>query len=256
MLPPFGNTFLRQRYHLRCDKLIESNEMRQENQSRASAILPVRRSKQEAKQFYNRISRFYDYLTGAFERKYREMALSQLSIQEGETVLEIGFGPGHCLKRIAQSAGNAGKAYGIDISSGMLEVTKRRLEKAQLLDRVELYCGDAVNLPYDDNTFDAGFMSFTLELFDTPEIPKVLEEVKRVLKPGGRLGIISMSREDGESIPLRLYEWCHKKWPKYIDCRPIYVKPSLIDAGYKIQSRQKVRLLRLPGEIVIAVKKK
>lgn len=43
--------------------------------------------------------------------------------------------------------------------------------------------------------------------FDTPEIPKVLEQIKRVLKPEGRLVVVSMSKENGESIFLRLYEW-------------------------------------------------
>jgi len=227
--------------------------MKQKSESQASAILPVPRSKEEAKQFYGRISRFYSYISVAFERKYAEMALKQLSVREGESVLEIGFGSGHCLKWIAQSVGQTGKAYGIDISPGMLEVTRRRLEKARLIDRVELYCGDAARLPYDDNTFDAAFMSFTLELFDTPEIPEVLEEVKRVLRSAGRLGVVSMSKEDGRAILLRLYEWAHKKWPKYVDCRPIYVEASLIDAGYKIQSRQKVRLMGLPGEIIVAM---
>ncbi|MFC2021926.1 class I SAM-dependent methyltransferase [Chloroflexota bacterium] len=230
--------------------------MQQKSESQTPAILPVLRSKEGAKRLYDRISRFYGYITVIFERKYMEMALEQLSIQEGETILEIGFGSGYCLKWLAQSVGQTGKAHGIDISSGMLEVTKNRLEKARLMDRVELYCGDAMNLPYDDNTFDAAFMSFTLELFDTPEIPKVLEEVKRVLRPAGRFGVVSMSKEDGGSILLRLYEWVHKKWPKYVDCRPIYLKSALIDAGYKIQSQQKVRLMGLPGEIVVGVNMK
>ena len=227
--------------------------MKQEGKSQVSPVLPVPRTKEEAKRFYDWLSRFYDLLA-VFERKYAGMALASLSIKEGETVLEIGFGSGHCFRRIAQSVGQSGKAYGIDISAGMLEVTKRRLEKAQLMARAELYCGDAATLPYDDNTFDAVFMSFTLELFDTPEIPKVLEEVKRVLKPTGRLGIASISRENGRSTLLRLYEWAHRKWPKYIDCRPIYVEASLMDAGYKIRSTEKVRLMRLPVEIAVAVK--
>ena len=182
------------------------------------------------------------------------MVLERLSIREGETVLEIGFGTGNCLKLIAESVGKMGKAYGIDISSGMMETTKKRLKKVGLADRTELYCGDAVSLPFDDNTYDTVFMSFTLELFDTPEIPKVLEQIKRVLKPGGRLGVASMSKENGESLLLRLYEWAHRKWPKYIDCRPIYLKRSLGDAGYEIRKGEKAKLFGLPVEIVVAVK--
>jgi len=218
------------------------------------AVLPVCRSKEEAKQFYDRVSKLYDCVAGAFERKYAEMALNRLAIQNGETVLEIGFGTGHCLQQIAQLVGNKGKAYGIDISPGMFKVTKKRLEKAGLIDKVELYCGDALQLPYDNETFDATFTSFTLELFDTPEIPKVLEEVRRTLKLDGRLGVVSMSKQDGQSTLLRLYEWVHKKWPKYIDCRPIYVEHSLTDARYEVRSKEKVKLFGLPGELIIATK--
>ena len=216
-------------------------------------VLPVLRTKEDAKRFYDRISRVYNLLTRVLERKYVEIALKRLCVQEGENVLEIGFGPGHCLKCIAESVGQRGKAYGIDISSGMLEVTKRRLGKARLMGRVELYCGDAARLPYEDNTFDAVFMSFTLELFDTPDIPNVLEKVKRVLKSKGRLGIVSMTKENGQSALVRLYEWAHKRWPKYVDCRPIYLEQSLIDAGYEVRSKEKVKLFLLPGEIIIAV---
>lgn len=227
--------------------------MNQESKLRDSAILSVPRSKKEARLFYNRISWFYDYLTMTFERKYVKIALKQLSIKEGETVLEIGFGTGYGLKSIAQKAGKTGKVYGIDISSGMLQVTRKKLEKARLTDSVELCSGDAMYLPYREDAFAAVFMSFTLELFDTPEIPKVLGEIKRVLRPGGRLGIVSMSKEDGDSILLRLYEWFHKKWPIYVDCRPIYLERSVIDAGYEIRSKQKIRLIGLHGEIVITI---
>jgi demethylmenaquinone methyltransferase/2-methoxy-6-polyprenyl-1,4-benzoquinol methylase len=224
------------------------------NQSHAPGILPVPRTKEEAKRTYDRISRYYDYLAGPFERKYAEMALEHLSIGKGETVLEIGFGTGHCLKRIVEYVGPEGKTYGIDISAGMMEMAKKRLEKADLEHRVKLFCGDAASLPFDDSTFNAVFMSFTLELFDTPEIPKVLEQIKRVLKPEGRLAVVSISKENGESIFLRLYEWAHSKWPKYVDCRPIYVERSLMDAGYQIKSKEKVKISRLPAEIVVAVK--
>lgn len=228
--------------------------MKAENRSHPPGILPVSRSKEQAKWFYDHISRFYDYFPGAFELKYAKRAVERLSAEEGETVLEIGFGTGHCLKRLADSVGKGGKVYGVDISSGMLEVTRRRLAKAKLMNRVQLSCGDAASLPYGNTTFDAVFMSFTLELFDTPEIPRLLEEVKRVLKPSGRIGVVSMSKHNGKSLLLRLYEWAHRKWPEHIDCRPIYLEQSLRDAGYKIGNSEKMRMFGLPGEIVVALK--
>lgn len=214
-------------------------------------ILRVYRTKEQAKRTYDKISRIYDLIAGPFERKFRDMGLNQLDVKEGETVLEIGFGTGHCLEEIAKRVGENGKAYGIDISSRMLDITRKRMEKKRLADTVELYCGDAMSMPYEDNMFDVVFMSFTLELFDTPEIPAVLKEIKRVLKPKGRLGVASMSKEDGESRLLKAYEWVHKNFPVIADCRPIYVEKSIRDAGYSIKSREKIKLFGLPGEIVV-----
>ncbi len=219
-----------------------------------SAILPVGRSKAEARHLYDRISKLYDFVAGTFEHRHARKALECLAIENGETVLEIGFGSGYSLKFTTELVGSQGKSYGIDISQGMMKVARRRLKKAGLIDQAELCLGDAVQLPYSDNIFDKVFMSFTLELFDTPEIPKVLNEVKRVLKPGGKLGVVSISRSYGKPIILRLYEWAHQQWPKYFDCRPIYVEQSLRKVGYKIQPKQKARLAGLPLETIIATK--
>jgi demethylmenaquinone methyltransferase/2-methoxy-6-polyprenyl-1,4-benzoquinol methylase len=221
--------------------------------SKNTNILRVYRTKAQAKKNYDKISHFYDCFAGGFESNYRNIALEQLNIKSGETVLEIGFGTGNCLKQMAKSVGKTGMVYGVEISSGMLKVTKKRLEKAGLLDRVELYCGDAVKMSYNAHKFDAVFMSFTLELFDTPEIPMILNEIKRVLKSEGSLGVVSMSREDGKSIVFKLYEWAHKKFPNYADCRPIYVEQSLTEAGFRIKSKDKVKVLGLPLEIVIGI---
>lgn len=221
--------------------------------SKNKEILPVNRTRAQAKESYDKISRFYDWFAGAFEKKYRNRALDRLNVKKDETVLEIGFGTGHCLKQMANTVGENSRVYGIDISSGMLQVSKQRLAKAGLLDKVELCCGDALKMPYADNKFDAVFMSFTLELFDTPEIPKVLTEIERVLKPNGRLGVVSMSKEDGDSILLKMYEWVHKNFPEYADCRPIYVEESIKDAGFEIKYKERVKLFGVPEEIVVGI---
>ena len=216
-------------------------------------ILPVNRTKEQARRFYDRMSRFYDYISGPFERRYAFRALDLLAVREGETILEIGFGTGHCLEKIAESVGDTGKAYGIDISMGMRAVTQKRLREVQLFDRVELVCGDATSLPYENDIMDGTLVAFTLELFDTPEIPVVLKEVKRILKPGGRIAVASLSKVTGESRMVRLYEWVHNKWPEYADCRPIFLEESIKRAGYQIASSQTAKLFGLPVEIVIAL---
>jgi len=217
-------------------------------------ILRVTRTKAQAKESYDRMSPFYDLFAGVFENKYRNMALKRLNITRAETVLEVGFGTGHCLKQMAVAVGQEGRVYGIDISSGMLAASQRRLEKAGLEDRVELTCDDALKMPYPDNKFNAVFTSFALELFDSPEIPQVLAEVRRVLKPNGRLGVVSMSKENGTSHLMRIYEWLHQKLPQYVDCRPIYVEQAVKQAGFGIQYKQRLSLFGLPGEIVVGTK--
>ena len=147
-------------------------------------ISRVTRSQQEAKASYDKISKWYDLLACS-ERKYGYKGLQKLSVKEGEIVLEIGFGTGHCIQSLARTVGNSGKVYGIDISQRMYDLDQARIKRVGLSERVNLQCGDAAKLPFETNFFDAVFMSFNLELFDTPEIPTVLHECKRVLRSGG-----------------------------------------------------------------------
>ncbi len=218
-------------------------------------ISRVTRSKEEAIATYDRISCWYDMLAGRGEKKFRDAALEKLGVREGEVALEIGFGTGHCLLALAESVGDSGKVYGIDISQGMVNITQARVRAAGLLERVELKRGDAVSLPFKINFFDAVFVSFTLELFDTPEIPIVLRECQRVLKRNGRIGVVAMSKKGKASLLMRLYEWAHRNFPRYVDCRPIFVQEALQGAGFQLVDVTEMSMWGLPAEVVVAEKR-
>jgi demethylmenaquinone methyltransferase/2-methoxy-6-polyprenyl-1,4-benzoquinol methylase len=222
-------------------------------------ISPVPRTKEEARRNYSRLGRCYDLLEGMWERTYRQAGLRLLSARPGERVLDIGCGTGAALVPLAEAVGPRGKVDGIDISEKMIAVAERRTARAGFADRIELVRGDASELPWNDDTFDAVFMSFTLELFDTPEIPVVLGECRRVLGRDGRTCVVSLSsRAGGEDKPLmqRLYEWGHRNFPKLLDCRPIPSERFLEGAGFEIGNREEYSMAGLPVDVILAFPKR
>jgi ubiquinone/menaquinone biosynthesis C-methylase UbiE len=217
-------------------------------------ISGVKRSKAEARDAYDKMSRWYDRLAGSSERAFVQLGLEKLATAQGDVVLEVGFGTGHALVALAQSVGDSGRVCGIDISEGMLDEARKKLKAAGLVDRVELRRGDAAQMPFEDSRFDSVFMSFTLELFDTPEIPVVLAQCLRVLHRGGRLTVVAMSKIGDGGLVVPLYEWAHKKLPKYVDCRPIFVQKALKEAGLQVVDSELRSMWGLPVEIVVARK--
>ena len=216
-------------------------------------VLRVLQTKGETKAFYNKISKVYDLLADQSEEPIRRAGLEKLNARPGEKVLEIGCGTGHCQIALAQAVGDAGKVYGIDLSDEMLKIARENLEKEGLADRVELICEDAGKLPNAAETLDAIFMSFTLELFDTPEIPEVLAECKRVLRPGGRIVVAGVSKEGEGGVILQVFEWTHKHFPNLMDCRPIFVRKALEAAGFCIEDVEN-RTMWIPVEVALAFK--
>jgi demethylmenaquinone methyltransferase/2-methoxy-6-polyprenyl-1,4-benzoquinol methylase len=77
-----------------------------------------------------------------------------------------------------------------------------------------------------------------------------LQACRQVLRKGGRLGIVSLSKK--QTLAVRIYEWFHKIMPAAVDCRPIFVRRSLEDAGFQLLEREELSMWGLPIEIVLA----
>jgi ubiquinone/menaquinone biosynthesis C-methylase UbiE len=216
-------------------------------------VLRVLQTRGETKAFYNKIAKAYDILAEHSEAPVRKAGLEMLNAQSGQKVLEIGFGTGHSLVELAKSVGPSGKVYGIDLSEKMVEISLKRAHQEGINGQIELTCGDALYLPYESEILDGVFMSFTLELFDTPDIIRVLAECRRVLKPAGRIVVVGMSRVMPNGLVMEVFEWTHRHFPNYLDCRPILIQQALEDAGFKIRE-SKIMKMWINVEIICGLK--
>jgi len=212
-------------------------------------------SPERARKLYDFFSLFYDHVV-KLESGPRTRGLEVADVKEGNAVLEVGFGTGNTLIKLAEMVGERGEVLGIDFSSKMVEKTRKRLEELDLLDRVHLAFGDARKLPYGSDKFDIVFNSYMIDLIDTPEIPLVLSEFKRVLKPRGRLSLVNLSKGESWYTNMRLYEWIYRQWPSCLGgCRPVLTKPFLEGLGFRNVKREFMLAGHLmPSEIVYGEK--
>lgn len=207
----------------------------------------------DTRTLYDRISIVYDLLADASEGACRDQGLRMLNVTPGERVLEIGCGTGHALAALAVGVGPAGAVAGIDVSSGMQAVAKRTVERSARTN-VALILNDARSMCFQDAVFDAAFVSFTLELFTSSDVTIVLAEIRRVLRPGGRLAVVAMAMSEHSNAMIDLYRWLHHHFPHFIDCRPIGV-PPLLDAAWFVRIQEvRLSLWGMPVGCAVALK--
>jgi demethylmenaquinone methyltransferase/2-methoxy-6-polyprenyl-1,4-benzoquinol methylase len=200
------------------------------------------------------MSRVYDPLAGSSETPLMRAGLEMLAVKHGESVLKIGCGTGKGLAELCNRVGFSGQVHGIDLSAGMVRQAEATMVKSGLSKPARLVEGDGTRLPSQNASFSAVFLSFTLELLDTLEIPLVLAECRRVLKAGGSLGAVSMLKTSQSNLIVRLYEWFHTHLPTYVDCRPIEAHTMILAAGFKLVSFDASSMWGLPVELTLAKK--
>lgn len=152
--------------------------------------------KEQVAQMFDTISGNYDNLNRVIsfgiDVKWRKKVLKIVSDKKPKFILDIATGTGDLA--ILMSKTNAEKIIGLDISGGMLEVGRKKVEEKKLSGVIELVLGDSENIPYDDNYFDAITVGFGVRNFENLE--KGFSEILRVLKPNGVFVILETSVPD------------------------------------------------------------
>jgi len=205
---------------------------------------------------YDLWSTVYARIAGPLERGPRLRALELASIQPADTVLEVGVGTGAIFLEILGRVKETKFVSGIDLSSKMLHKT-RQLIQDRGCRNAGLYQADVRQLPFQSNTFDIVYSSYLLDLLELRDIPRALNEFARVLKPGGRLVLVNLSREDADRISWmeRLYLWLPATWVPFLlgSCRPVFMETFLQSQGFIAVQREFIRHIT-HSEIVTARK--
>lgn len=145
---------------------------------------------------FDRVARRYDLMndlmTWGLHRHWKNAAARQARVSEGDRVLDLAGGTGDLAVRLAAKVGATGQVTLADINPSMLQAAERRLARHRLRDAISLVEADAEALPFDDGFFDAVVIGFGLR--NVTRQDTALEEMCRVLKPGGRLVVLEFSR--------------------------------------------------------------
>ncbi len=161
-------------------------------------VIPYKESKlgkkEQVTQMFDNVSSNYDFLnrvlTFGIDVSWRKKVINFVSTQKAKNVLDIATGTGDLAIMLAQA--NIDKVTGLDISVGMLDVARKKIDTLNLEDKIEMILGDSENLPFSDHSFDAITVGFGVRNFENLE--QGLSEIYRVLKPKGVFVVLETSQ--------------------------------------------------------------
>jgi len=149
--------------------------------------------KEQVAKMFDTISNEYDSLNRVIsfgiDVKWRKKVVNLVAQENPQSVLDIATGTGDLAINLVET--KASKIIGLDISEGMLEVGRKKIDKLQFNKKIEMVYGDSENIPYKSNSFDAVTVAFGVRNFENLEIG--LSEIYRVLKPSGIFVVLETS---------------------------------------------------------------
>ena len=152
-------------------------------------------SRKKVWHMFDRIATRYDLLNRLLsfgqDIRWRNKLARMLPDRERLKVLDVATGTGDVILSLFEKNRNVFQAVGVDMSEKMLEIGRRKMRENHLDNVVELQLGDAAQLPFEDAQFDAVTIAFGIR--NVYDVDKALQEMHRVLKPGGRALILEFS---------------------------------------------------------------
>jgi ubiquinone/menaquinone biosynthesis C-methylase UbiE len=191
-------------------------------------FMPARKSKDEVRQIYARLSKTYDIWSSLTEQKATTRALELARIRNGEKILEVAVGTGQVFEKIL-SLNADGRNEGIDLSPAMLAKAEKRLSGR--FSGYSLKVADAFSLPFPDETFDLIVNNYMFDLLPEQDFSRVLREFKRVLKPGGRVVITTMTM--GKRWYSRIWDRIARSTDLLAGCRPVSLVEDITRFGFQ-----------------------
>jgi demethylmenaquinone methyltransferase/2-methoxy-6-polyprenyl-1,4-benzoquinol methylase len=157
---------------------------------------------------FNNVASKYDVMNDAMSlgihRVWKDVMMDWLAPRAGQRLLDVAGGTGDISFRFLKRAGY-GHATVLDLTEPMLVEGRKRAEAAAMPDQLDWVVGDAMSLPFPDNTFDVYTISFGIRNVTRPQ--EALNEAYRVLKPGGRLMVLEFSQ-----IPTPALQWAYDRY--------------------------------------------
>ena len=199
---------------------------------------------------YRRIAPSYDLWAWLTESRARDRCLELANIEDGEAVLEVAVGTGLAFERILE-ANPSGSNEGIDLTDAMLSRAVRKAAKSGS-SNYRLRVGDAYDLDFPDDSFDVLINNYMFDLLPQQDFLTVLEEFKRVLRSGGRLAMVNMTK--GRRWYNGIWERIYRINPALLGgCRGVLLIPHLEACGFRQTTREYMSQLTFPSEIVCGV---
>jgi demethylmenaquinone methyltransferase / 2-methoxy-6-polyprenyl-1,4-benzoquinol methylase len=151
-----------------------------------------------------------DILSFRRHKAWRSFTMRKMEIKPGQTSLDLCCGTCDWTIALANASGN-GQTVGLDFSRNMLDIGQGKIDKLGLGDQIQIIQGNAMEIPFPDNSFD--FVTIGFGLRNVPDIVKTLKEMKRVVKPGGKIVCLELSKPTWQPFKGIYYFYFEKLLP-------------------------------------------